>query len=292
MAGFGEAEAHGAATIVNAIATGRGAAFGVALKTTARVTLTNEAGIVRGRIIGDEGESTKLIERAVLLVLERFGGDNRYGASVETESSIPIARGLKSSSTAANATVLATAAALGELLDDLTAVNLSVEAAIEAGVTITGAFDDACASFLGGVIVTDNLRRQILKRYEFDDEYIILFLIPPKKAYTSDVNLKRVRLIAPQVELALREALLGNYWHALTLNGLLHAAALGYDPGPAIDALEAGALASGLSGKGPATVAVVLEENANAVAEAWRPYAGQVVQTMVNRRKASVVRME
>lgn len=292
MAGFGEAVAYGAATIINAIATGRGAAFGVSLKTTAKVTLTSEAGVVQGRILNDEGESTTLIEKAVLRVLKHFKAEKKCGASAETESTIPIARGLKSSSTAANALVLATAAALGKELDDLTAVNLGVDAAVEAVTTVTGAFDDACASFFGGVIVTDNLERKILRRYEVGEDYRVLFLIPPRKAYTATTDVKRMRLIASQVEIAFKEALSGNYWHALTLNGLLYSATLGYDPKPALDALEAGALSAGLSGKGPATVALTSKEGLDAVMEAWRPYAGQTVQTRINRSKASVVRRE
>ncbi len=292
MAGFGEAVAYGAATIINAIATGRGAAFGVDLKTTAKVTLTNEAGVVRGRIVGDEGENTALIEKAILLVLKHFGAEKRYGASAETESSIPIARGLKSSSAAANALVLAATAALGETLDDLTTLNLCVDAALEASTTVTGAFDDACASSLGGVIITDNLERKILRRYEVEEDYRVLFLIPQRRVYTVTTDVKRMRLIAPQVEIAFKEALSGNYWQALTLNGLLYSAALGYDPKPALDALEAGALASGLSGKGPATVTVASKERLGAIMEAWRSYAGQTIQTRINGRKASVVRGE
>ncbi len=45
MTGKAAAVAHGAATIVNAIALGRGAAFGVDLWTKAEVKLTGEAGI-------------------------------------------------------------------------------------------------------------------------------------------------------------------------------------------------------------------------------------------------------
>ncbi|MEM4643454.1 MAG: shikimate kinase, partial [Candidatus Bathyarchaeia archaeon] len=60
-----KAVSHGAATIVNAIATGEGAAFGVDLWTKAEVKLTNEPGIIKGEILSDPSESTILIEKTV-----------------------------------------------------------------------------------------------------------------------------------------------------------------------------------------------------------------------------------
>ena len=51
---------------------------------------------------------------------------------------------------------LATIAALGKTLDDLELVKLGVDAAFDAKVTVTGAFDDACASYFGGAVITDN----------------------------------------------------------------------------------------------------------------------------------------
>ena len=46
MARRATAVVHGAATIVNAIALGKGAAFGVDLWTKAEVILTNEPGVI------------------------------------------------------------------------------------------------------------------------------------------------------------------------------------------------------------------------------------------------------
>ena len=47
MTGKAVAIAHGAATIVNAIALGKGAAFGVDLWTKAEVKLTDEPGVIQ-----------------------------------------------------------------------------------------------------------------------------------------------------------------------------------------------------------------------------------------------------
>ena len=292
MPGYGEAVSHGAATVVNAIAIGSGSALGVDLWTLARVRLTSEPHIVTGRILSEPEESTELIEKAVRAVLRHFEVEMRMGAEVETDSNIPIARGLKSSSTAANAIVLATAAALGKSVPDLEAVSLGVDAAIEAKTTITGAFDDASASFFGDVVVTDNTRRRILQRFTVRDDVEILFFVPPAKAYTYSSDVARMKTIAPQIRIALKEALGGDYWIALTLNGFLYSAALGYDPRPAVDALQAGAIASGLSGKGPAITAIVPTSRVKDVLKVWGTLKGEVVKARVNHEKAKVTRQE
>jgi len=287
--GKAEAVSHGAATIVNAIATGKGAAVGVDLWTRAKVELTDKPGIIEGNILSDPTEDPVLIEKTVGKVLEYFNLDEKLGAKVETRSNIPIARGLKSSSVAGNAIALATVSALDKSLDDLTIVNLGVDAAVEAKVTITGAFDDACASYFGGVVVTDNLKRKIVKRFETDKDLAVLFYVPAKKVYTSGSDVQRMKRVAPLVETVYKEAVKGKYWSALTLNGLIYSSALGYNPSIAVDALMAGALASGMSGTGPAVTAVVSDEKIDRVKGAWQTYDGDILQSRVNHEKARVV---
>lgn len=292
MVGFGEAIAHGAATIINAISIGKGAAFGVNSWTKARVQLTKISGLIEGKILSDPSEDVSLIREAVLLVLKHFSLEKKYGAIVETESNIPIARGLKSSSAASNALVLATLGALGKKLDDFTILNLGVTASFKAKTTITGAFDDACASYFGGVVVTDNIKRKVLKVSKITEDFLVLFYVPNIKAYTFKSSINRMKLISSQVDVAFKEALRGNYWTALTMNGILYSVVLGFDPQPIIVALEAGALASGLSGKGPAVVAVVKEELSKRVIEAWASYDGDIIKQKFNHEKARITRQE
>ncbi|MCW4044967.1 MAG: shikimate kinase [Candidatus Bathyarchaeota archaeon] len=289
MKGKATAIAHGAATIVNAIALGKGAAFGVDLTTKAEVTLTSEPAVIRGKITSDPAESPVLIEKTAAKVLQHFNVEKRFGAAVRTWSDIPIARGLKSSSAAANATALATVAALGETLADLAIVKLGIEAAFEAKVTVTGAFDDACASYFGGAVVTDNMRRKLVKRSTLPDGLTVLFHVPSRKAYTADSDVDRLKLVKPFAKVAYKEARKGNFWTALSLNGLVYSAALGYDASVALDALAAGAVAAGLCGKGPAVTAVAVDEKVDAVKQALQRYEGEVLQTRVNHEKAKVV---
>ena len=289
MRGKAEAVSHGAATIVNAIATGKGAAVGVDLWTKASVTITDEPGTIKVNILSDSSENPVLAQKTVEHVLKHFGLEKEFGAKVETRSNIPVARGLKCSSAAANAIALATTAALERSLDDVNVVKLGVDGAVDAKVTVTGAFDDACASYFGGIVITDNMERRIVKRFELAETSAVLFYVPSKKSYTADSNVKRMKEMTPVVKIAYREALNGNYWAALTMNGLIYSLALGYEISPAVDALTAGALASGLSGTGPAVTAIVPEDKVDVVKDVWQRHEGEILKSRINQQKATVV---
>lgn len=289
MTGQASAIAHGAATIVNAIALGKGAAFGVDLWTKTEVKLTNEPNLIEVDITSDPKESTLLVKKTVERILQRFNLDKAFGAKVKTASNIPVARGLKSSSVVANATALAATAALGKKLDDLEIIKIGVEAAFDARVTVTGAFDDACASYFGGVVITDNLNREILNRISLPRDLIVLFLVPPQKAYTIDSDVARLQTMKPLVEIAFEKAQDGKIWEALTLNGLVYSAASELNPTIAIDALAAGAVAAGLCGKGPAVTAIAPKEYVDEVKSALKKYEGEILVAHLNSEKAKVL---
>ena len=278
----GVASACGSGTVVNAIATGKGAAFAIELGVKAEVELLKTTRKVKGRIVGKPRESTKLIEMCARNVLDCLGLAS-YGAKVTTSSDLPIAVGLSSSSAAANAVVLATLDAMRRDLPKTEILNLGVDAAIEAGVTITGAFDDAAASLLRCGVVTDNLRRRILKKFRVDEGLDVLIYVPPTKLYTSDVNVGRVKPIKRFVEM-IHKIAFQNPFGALTLNGLVYCHALGHDPMPVFDALSCGALAAGLSGKGPAFVAVAEPEVTPRIKKLWGKRVGRVLLTKPARR--------
>jgi shikimate kinase len=280
----GHACASGAGTIINAIATWKGAAFGIDLKTFVKVELSESETGISGFIEEMPEGDTRLIERSVEMTLERFGLE--FGGTVSTRSEIPLAGGLKSSSAAANASVLATLRAIGEILPPLEIVKLGVKAAKEVGVTITGAFDDACASFFGGVVVTDNREMKLLRREELDSK--VLIFAPARKAFSADTDVKRSRLIAPYVEIAYELALEGDYERAMTLNGFLYCGALGFGTEHMLRALECGVKGVSLSGTGPSYVALVRSRHVKELRSAWESCGieGRVIETSINNRDA------
>jgi shikimate kinase len=175
---------------------------------------------------------------------------------------------LKSSSSACNAIVSAVSQFVSSEykkkgFDDseegtLDMIRLGVNCAREAGVTITGAFDDACGCHLGGLVMTDN-RTDMLIFHNDIEKHDVILLIPEAKIRKNALDVNAYRSIAD----ASRELvnIVDNDWYsALTLNGALIARAAGIDDNVAKEALSLGALAAGVSGTGPA-ISIITEKN-------------------------------
>lgn len=179
-----------------------------------------------------------------------------------------MASGLKSSSAAANATVLATLDALeiADAVERISACRVGVQAARDAGVTVTGAFDDASASMLGGVTVTDNSAEKLLAHEEID--WHALVYTPPVQSFSADADVTACKRIAPMADLVAELALDGRYGEAMTVNGFAFCGALEFSTAPMIDALPDVAGVS-LSGTGPSYVAVGDRETLEAVQTDW-----------------------
>ena len=301
----GKAAAPAAGTILSAFATGYGSAFGINKYGTATVEL-DDSGTVSGEVKDRPDIDTRLIERCVERCVERFGDGE--GGVVRTESDIPMAAGLKSSSVVANATVLATLDALDvtvidttdrngvcndggvrtisgqeraseEITEDsraitlLDATRIGVEAARDANVTTTGAFDDATASMLGGLTVTDNLEDELLKRDTVG--WDVLVWTPPKQAFSSEVDHDRCKKLAPLADEVLNLIMEEKYQVAMLINGFGFCSALRFTCEPIIEALSATTGAS-LSGSGPSFVAVGERSALEEVKEKWEIREGSV----------------
>jgi shikimate kinase len=272
----GRAVAPAAGTVLNALATGVGSAFALDFDVEAAVSLDGGASGVTGEIVDHPEADTALVERCVELATERWGTGE--GGRVETDSEIPLASGLKSSSAAANATVLATLDALGEAesVPRIDAARVGVEAARDVGVTVTGAFDDATASMLGGLTATDNRRDALLFRDEV--EWHAAVWTPPERAYSADADVAACERVAPLAEHVAALAERGEYGTAMTVNGLAFCAALGFDPEPVVAALPHAEGAS-LSGTGPSYVAVGNADAIEEVSTLWQDKNGTVRTT-------------
>ena len=214
--------------------------------------------------------------------------ENEFGVKIKTKSTLPMASGLSSSSASSNAIVSAVSKVISEEFDfnplgDMEIINLAIDASLEAGVTITGSFDDATASYFGGVVVTDNRNRKFIIREKME-EYPILVYMPDFYSKSGDSNPDRMKLLAPLVETAFSFAKEKNYFKALNLNGLIYSATLGFNSAIAVDALEAGAIASGLSGTGSSFVAIAKEDKIDDIKLAWDKYEGNIIETYIDNR--------
>lgn len=273
----------GSATIINAIATGYGSAFGIGLDIECEAKTTSDS----IKCTNDVGADTQLMELCVKKVFEHYNIDeSEFGINLKTKSELPMASGLSSSSASSNAIVKVTSSIIADEfnlkeLNDLHIINMAIDASLQAGVTITGSFDDATASYFGGVVVTDNKNREFIIKEKMDDHLILVYM-PDYHSKSGDSDADRMKLLSPLVETAFKFACDKDYFKALNLNGLLYSATLGFDSTIAIDALSKGALASGLSGTGSSFVAIVDEESIDGVKDAWSKYGGRVLQTKID----------
>ena len=275
----------GSATIINAIATGFGSAFGIGLDIRCEAK-TTESSI---SCSNDVGADTNLMELCVKKVFDHYSiDDDEFGVDLKTKSSLPMASGLSSSSASSNAIVKVVSEIVSEefgleSLNDLEIINMAIDASLDAGVTITGSFDDATASYFGGVVVTDNKNRKFIVKEKMEEHPILVYM-PNFYSKSGDSNPERMRLLSPLVETAFDFAKQKDYFKALNLNGLIYSATLGFDSTIAIDALQSGAIASGLSGTGSSFVAVVSEDSIDEVKESWSKYEGKVIETNVDNK--------
>jgi shikimate kinase len=285
--GSSSAMALASGTIINAIATGKGSAFGIDLNVCATVELIDDGKkIIKGIIKDHPSVKPNLIETCVKNVLNHFELD--YSATVSTKTTIPVKSGLSSSSATSNAVVMATIDAIGEKLDPKLILNLAIKSSFDEKLTITGAYDDATASYYGGITITDNTKREIIKRDTFknnEDSIEVLILIPN---LNKNVNVNRMKLLKNSVGVAFKECLAGNYYNALFLNGILYASALNFPTNIAIEAIESGALTAGLSGTGPSYIALCNKENTENVKNTLNKY-GKVIITKLNNKGAKIV---
>ncbi|MUV86359.1 shikimate kinase [Natronomonas sp. CBA1123] len=276
----GRAVAPAAGTVLNALANGYGSAFAIDAYTEATVEL-DATGEVTGEVAEAPDADTRLIERCVESVVERFGDGE--GGHVRTESEVPMASGLKSSSAAANATVLATLDALDAEMDREDACRLGVEAARDAGVTITGAFDDASASMLGGVTVTDNTDDVLLRRDE--PTWDVLVYTPDERSFSADADVGRCERVAPMADVVYELASDGDYERAMCVNGLAFCAALGYPTEPIVEAMPESA--ASLSGTGPSYTAVGDRETLERLKDSWNQRDGHTWLTTTQQTGAT-----
>ncbi len=274
----GEAASRGAATIVNAIATGKGAAFGISLEVDARVQLETGDGHIE---VDGPKEGESLVTECIRATASATKTGPVRGRAL-IRSDIPISRGLKSSSSVSNVVVLAALRAVGKDLDDDALLNIAIDESIRAGVTVTGAYDDATACHFGGLVVTDNTSRTIIKRGALDPELAVLIQVPEGKIAKSSVEPARFAEHVDDFKNALSLAVEGEYPEAMALNSMATARALDISDEAADAARKAGALAAGITGTGPASVALCRRDRIKNVEKALSAFDGSVIRANLN----------
>lgn len=273
-----KATVHGAISIVNAIATGKGSALGISLVTTAEIHMRQG----EGKIFNNNRNSNLFkyiihnsIPKTILQCNDIF---------LTLSSDIPIGFGLKSSSAVSSAVSLACYGLVEENIDDFKVLDTAVNASRKAKITITGAYDDTTACYFGGFVITDNYSNKLLRREKGPLDLLSIILLPNNSARKNPLKLK---ILAEFFDQAIQSAENSDYWKAMTLNGLLVSSLMGYDYTPILLSIENGALSASISGNGPSIAVIIEKKNLLTITNILEKY-GKILVCKINNTKASI----
>lgn len=274
MHGLGRA--GGAVTIVNALPTGVGCALGIGLFAEAEVTLHPAPARGGGELRVARAARSPLVAAAVEGALRRYAPSEGWTVELDLRCEIPPARGLKSSSAVASAIVQAVAHARARLPSALEIGLLSAEVSRAAGVSATGALDDALAGLSGGFVVTDNSLGKVLRADPPDASWSVALLIPPGTHSPSPGWEAAFSAHAREARAGVEAALRGDWWTAMALNTELVERTMRYSYGSLRRVLlRDGALGAGVSGLGPALAAVAPTDRVRQLVAALPVDAGE-----------------
>ncbi|MDC0200153.1 shikimate kinase [Candidatus Nitrosopelagicus sp.] len=276
------AKVFGAVSIVNAIALRKGSTLGI--DTFVEATLTKKEGT--GIHITSENKtiSSRLINKVIENMIPKKKLE-KTKLELNFRSNIPTGYGLKSSSAISTAVVMAVAKAFDYNMTDEEILKLGSKSSIEARVSITGAYDDACACYFGGFNVTDNSKMKLFHReYAPENLQAIIFLPNSRKRG----NLNKLKKFKPAFEKAWELSKNSDYWNAAVLNGIATTAILNSEPNLIMRLMEKGAKCATISGNGPSIMAISDKKNRSKIQKEFSGLEGKIFTSNINNKKAIV----
>ena len=273
---------HGAVSLVNAIATGNGAAVGI--DTFVKTTLEVKEGT--GIYITSDNKtiSSRLINKVIQNSIPKKQLE-KIRLELDFQSNIPTGYGLKSSSAISTAVSMVCSKAFQRKFTDKKILKIGVESSIQTKVSLTGAYDDACACYYGGFNVTNNYKRSlVLRRPAPNNLQAIIFLPKSRKRG----NLKKLKNFKPAFEKAWELAKNGDYWNASILNGIATSSILNSNPELIFKLIEKGAIGATISGNGPSIMAITKKGHNSNIKKEFSSLEGNIIISNINNKKAEV----
>ncbi|MEM0316038.1 MAG: shikimate kinase [Archaeoglobaceae archaeon] len=263
-----KAKAYAKGTILNALATGMGSAFAIDLTLSVRVKQDSESCLI---VNGEERDSS-VAER----VLNKFG----IKARVKVKSEIPEKSGLGSSSAFLNALICAVTER--KIASEI--LSLNSELSLKAGISYTGAFDDASASLLGGFVISDNYRR-VLWDWVIKKAFVAVLLPEFRRKDVDFEKIQRESYKLKGIDSKLRKH---EFFDVMRENTIFYAELLGY-PLEIVEKLWKEKICCGLSGNGPAFVAFGTKSDVATANEFWSSYGKVLIRKVPEKPAESIV---
>ena len=275
-----EAIVHGAVSIVSAIATGNGATLGIDTFVKTKLEVKDGTGI---HITSDNKTiSSRLINKVIENVIPKRQLE-KVRLELNFQSNIPTGYGLKSSSAISTAVSLVCSKAIKKKLTDEEILKIGVESSLQTKVSITGAYDDACACYYGGFNVTNNYKRDLIFRGNAPSDLQAIIFLPKSRKRG---NVKKLKNFKPAFEKAWELAKNHDYWNASILNGLATSSILNSNPELLFQLMKKGAISATISGNGPSIVAITKKGHNSNIKKELSSLEGKVIVSNINNKKA------
>ena len=277
-----KATIHGAISIVNAIATGKGATLGISKKVNVEMETSHGKGVVIE--VANKSMSSRLINK----VVEKIVSKNELSKTklkISLDAEIPTGYGLKSSSAISTAVAMACAKLFKPEMSDFGILNAGVSASIETKVSLTGAYDDACACYYGGFVVTDNYNKKIIHSEKCLNRVSAVIFIPKSRKRG---NVRKLKASSNDFKQAWNLAKKSDYWNAMNLNGIATSTILSSEPEIILKLIENGAIGASVSGNGPSIAAIAKNNSVSKIKKLFSTLEGKTTVTQINNKKAEV----
>jgi len=277
-----KATVHGAISIVNAIATGKGATLGISKNIDVIIETSQGHGITtetNGKLL-----RSRLINRVVEKIVPKKELQ-KTKLKILLDSEVPTGYGLKSSSAISSAVALGCAKLFKPNMNDTEILNAGVKASIETKVSLTGAYDDACACYYGGFVVTDNYKKKLIRSEKCLNHVSAVIFIPKSRKRG---NVRKLKTFSDDFEQAWNLAKKSDYWNAMNLNGIATSTILSSEPEIILKLIENGAIGASVSGNGPSIAAIVKNNAVSKIEKIFSTLEGNTTVAQINNKKAEV----
>jgi shikimate kinase len=238
-----EVRCHGGISVISAFSQDTGASAAISLDLRVRFSMSLPPDMV-------SSEARKTLD----FIGSKYPGSR--SPSFTIESDIPQSQGLKSSSAFTLAIVAGYLSINGIKTPETELLELSAQASLANGTSLTGAYDDLCSSYYGGVCMTNNRDMKILKRMRSPAGYIAIAYNPERYRETRLIDTGEMKRGAESWKPLKKLVSSGYALEAATINGTLVGEYTGVDSKIISYFRKMGARFVSQSGKGPAIFAV------------------------------------
>lgn len=250
-------EVGSAITILNAIYADFGSAIGIDIPITVELREFDSFSITT------YPENSHNLIKACLEVVGNESNIPMENIEISTYSPLPSQRGLKTSSAISCALIdaLSNFYDLQYSIQDV--ILLASTASIRSGVSITGAYDDAYASYCGGMVITETQTKVPVHHIDINLPEQILLLIPESTLSKNDIDVSQYYMSDELQRTVINNIMDRNIYDAIKINTEFYAPKLLHNHHDISEISKFPCELIGLNGAGPSLFALCSNNDVN-----------------------------